>query len=124
MERNPVGWFEIPVNDMDRAIAFYEKIGFELSRNQLGPLDMAWFPMYENAPGSTGSLVKHESYVPSEQGVLIYFTTPSGNLDEDCKNVESAGGEVLQTKKSIGEHGFIALCKDTEGNRIAFHSRT
>ena len=39
---NVVDWFEIPVSDLERAIRFFEAVfGFKLSRNRLGPLDMA-----------------------------------------------------------------------------------
>ena len=53
MDKNAVGWFEIPVTDMDRAIKFYETV-FEisLSRNNMGPLDMAWFPWVEGGIGA------------------------------------------------------------------------
>jgi len=127
IKRNVVGWFEVPVNDMERAIAFYEKVfDFKLSRNQIGPLDMAWFPwLEEEGPGSGGSLVKHEDfYTPSSNGTLIYFTAHSGDLENELARVEAAGGKVLQEKTNIAEDiGFMALIMDTEGNRIALHSR-
>jgi predicted enzyme related to lactoylglutathione lyase len=45
MKNNLVGWFEIPVENMERAIAFYEKVlDLKMDRHQMGPLDMAWFP--------------------------------------------------------------------------------
>ncbi|MDV7397147.1 VOC family protein, partial [Arthrospira platensis SPKY1] len=44
-EHNVVSWFEIPVTDMSRAIAFYEAVmGYKLNRQQMGPVEMAWFP--------------------------------------------------------------------------------
>lgn len=65
MTQNAVGWFEIPVTDMPRAKAFYEKVlGIELSLNQMGPIEMAWFPMNHEASGATGSLCKGEGYEP------------------------------------------------------------
>ena len=46
--RNVIGWFEIPVSDMERAIRFYETVfEFKLIWNQIGPLDMAMFPWME-----------------------------------------------------------------------------
>ena len=43
---NPVNWFEIPVRDMARAAAFYEQVfGVTLVLNELGAIQMAWFPM-------------------------------------------------------------------------------
>lgn len=123
---NVIGWIEVPVSDMERAIKFYETVfDFKLSRNQMGPLDMAWFPWVENAIGSGGSLVRHPDYYkPSSEGTLIYFTAFSGDLDNELKRVEPAGGKVLQAKTFISEgYGYMAVILDTEGNRIALHSR-
>ena len=126
MQSNAVGWFEVPVNDMNRAIKFYETVlDIKLDRNQMGPLDMAWFPMTDESYGSTGSLVCHpEFYKPSTDGVVIYFTAHSGDLNNELSRVEEAGGQVLQPKTKISdEYGFMALLIDSEGNRIALHSR-
>jgi len=68
---NVVGWFEIPVSDMDRALKFYETIlGYTLQREKMGSLDMAWFPWKENEVGSSGSLV----YDPELQK-KVYWST-------------------------------------------------
>jgi hypothetical protein len=123
MQRNPVGWFEIPVNDMDRAVRFYETVfGFKLELHKMGPVDMAWFPMLQDKEGAAGTLAKGEGYKPSYEGTLVYFTAHSGDLSNELSKVESAGGKVLATKFPIGEHGFVGLAEDTEGNRIAIHS--
>lgn len=122
------GWVEIPVSDMDRAIAFYEEVfKIKIDKNVMGDLIMGWFPFADpEAPGSGGSLVKHpEFYHPSDsQGVLVYFSSITGDLQNELDRVESAGGTVLSGKKQISdEHGFMALFLDTEGNRVALHSR-
>jgi len=119
---NPVGWFEIPVQDLERARGFYEAVfNIELSPQQMGPLEMAWFPMVEGAPGATGSLVKAEGYTPSTDGVRIYFTAP--DIEETLERAVKNGGEVLMERTGIGDYGFIARLRDTEGNSIAIHSR-
>jgi len=118
---NPVNWFEIPVDDLDRAKKFYETVlGIELSLQEMGPLQMAWFPMTEGLPGATGSLVKGEGYSPSTAGSLVYFTVK--DLDETLGRVSAGGGKVLFPKTSIGEYGFIAHFEDSEGNRVALHA--
>ncbi len=123
MQNNPIGWFEIPVTDMPRAIAFYETVfGKKLDLHSMGEAEMAWFPMDGDSYGSTGTLIKSPAYKPSQDGVLIYFTTPSGDLTQDEKTIEQHGGKILVPKMSIGEHGFISIFLDTEGNRIALHS--
>jgi predicted enzyme related to lactoylglutathione lyase len=126
INHNVVGWVEIPVEDMDRAVEFYQAVfGFELTRKQMGPLDMAWFPWIPDSMGSPGSLVCHaKAYTPSPNGVLVYFTAFSGDLAVELSRVEAAGGKVLQPKSLITEEiGYMGIFLDSEGNRIALHSR-
>ena len=126
MGKNVVGWFEIPVTNMDRAINFYESVfNLQLSRNLIGPLEMAWFPEIENGIGSSGSLVfNKDHYKPSLEGILIYFTAMSGNLQNELGRVEKAGGKIIKPKTLISDEiGYMAVFADTEGNRIAIHSR-
>jgi len=125
LQRNVVGWFEIPVTDMDRAVKFYETVlNLKLERHNMGELDMAWFPSGD-LPGSPGTLVRHKDfYKPSSDGVLIYFTAQSGDLSNELSKVKPAGGKVLMEKKLITEDiGYMGLFVDCEGNRIAIHSR-
>jgi len=123
MDRNLVGWFEIPVNDMVRAVKFYNSI-FEITLTQMdaGGLEMSSFPFVEGAYGAGGALVKHtDFYTPSAQGVLVYFATD--DIPKVLKAVEEAGGKVLQEKKQITANTFMGLFLDSEGNRIALHCR-
>ena len=70
MDKNVVGWFEIPVLDIDRAQKFYEEVlGLKLERHTMGPLEMAWFPWIEDAVGSPGSLVQRKNYINLRQKV-------------------------------------------------------
>jgi hypothetical protein len=125
MEHNMVGWFEIPVLDMQRAKAFYEAV-FEVAVevHQMGELEMGWFPMADGKKGAAGSLVRQpDFYHPSATaGVVIYFTC--ADVAASLARVTKSGGTVLQPKKEIGEgYGYMGLFQDTEGNRIALHSR-
>jgi uncharacterized protein len=125
MARNMVGWFEVPVSDMERAMAFYETVfGVKLSRHTLGTFDMAWFPSLDAAPGAAGSLVRlAEHYKPSADGTLVYFSSQTGDLADELARVPAAGGKILSPKKQIApDVGYMATVLDTEGNRIALHS--
>ena len=118
-----VGWFEIPVNDMERAIAFYEAVfDTTLARNTIDMLDMAWFPS-DDGFGASGSLVHHaEFYEPSLIGTLIYFS--SDDVSVELNRIEAAGGTVIIPKTEIStDIGFMAVFKDPEGNRLALHSK-
>lgn len=77
--------------------------------------------MSEGAPGISGALAKGESYVPSTNGTLVYFST--NNIDDTLAKVKSNGGKTLYPKTSIGELGMVAEFEDSEGNRIALHSQ-
>jgi len=123
MNSNPVGWFEIPVADMPRAIQFYQAVfGFELSRGDLNGYDMAFFPMHSDAQGAGGMLITGEGYAPSRTGTIVYFSTL--DIEATLAKVEQSGGKTTVAKKSIGQHGFIGWFEDCEGNTVALHSRT
>ncbi|WP_273567232.1 VOC family protein [Maribacter halichondriae] len=118
-----VGWFEIPVSNMDRAKKFYESVfDIKIGIHNLGGFIMGWFPMDSEKSGATGSLVQHEMYKPSlTDGPLIYFSCK--DVANELSRVEPSGGTIMQAKTEIGGgHGYMALMKDTEGNRIALHS--
>jgi predicted enzyme related to lactoylglutathione lyase len=120
---NAVSWFEIPVTDLERARAFYEFVlGIELSVHELGPLRMAWFPMHPGASGASGSLVQAAPYEPSHKGSLVYLSVT--DIEAALERVQAKGGQVINPKRSIGQHGFVAHFEDCEGNRVALHSTT
>lgn len=123
MNRNPVGWFEIYVQDMARAKKFYEAVlGVELAKleSPITELEMLAFPMDMGAGGASGALARMEGCPFGGTGTLVYFSC------EDCavesSRVISAGGNIFKPKMAIGPYGFIALATDTEGNLIGFHS--
>jgi predicted enzyme related to lactoylglutathione lyase len=129
MKSNPIVHFEIYVTDMNRARAFYEamldtKLAPMPNPVPDVPMDMWFFPMDPengmNSYGAGGMLVKQEGFEPGQGGTLVYFGC------NDCA-VEAAraaehGGIIVQGKMALGEHGFCALVRDTEGNLVGLHS--
>lgn len=117
--KNMINWFEIPVKDLKRAMRFYSKVlDVEVEKMENGPAKMASFPYSKNS--ISGALVEDKKHV-SENGPLVYLNG-GDDLSVSLKRVKAAGGKVLQEKTSIGEYGFVATFKDTEGNRVALHS--
>jgi predicted enzyme related to lactoylglutathione lyase len=120
---NPVRWFEIYVQDMARARAFYQAVlGVEFQQLDSPGVEMYAFPMQMNAGGASGSLVKMQGVPSGGNSTLVYFGC------EDCGaeagRVAAAGGRLVKDKFSIGQYGFIALATDTEGNMFGLHSMT
>lgn len=118
---NPVGWFEIYVQDMDRARAFYESV-LELSLAKLDSpgMDMLAFPMNQASYGASGALVKMAGFASGGNSVLTYFSCTDCAVE--AGRVVAAGGRLQKPKTSIGQYGFIALAVDTEGNMFGLHS--
>ena len=121
---NPVGWFEIYVDDMDRAAQFYEAVLQTKLEPMSDPTDqnmqMKSFPGNTEGYGTPGVLVKMKDMKAGGGNVILYF------MCEDCaveeSRVEAAGGKICQSKTSIGEFGFCSIAADTEGNTIGLHS--
>ena len=121
MASNPVGWFEIYVQDMNRAKAFYESV-FKTQLQKLeGPgLDMWAFPMQPEANGAAGALIRMEGFPSGGNSTIVYFICADCSVE--AKRASTQGGKIFKDKFSIGQHGFIALVTDTEGNMIGLHS--
>jgi len=116
---NPVVYYEIPVNDIDRAIKFYTKVfKFDFDKETIDNNEMALFPFADENAGISGALAKGEIYKPTKDGVLIYFKTE--NMDETLELTTSNGGQILYPKTDNGI-GFVAEFEDTKGNRIALY---
>lgn len=124
---NCVNWFELYVQDMPRARAFYEAvlgIGLEALNVPESPdapgLEMWAFPGDMERYGANGALVRMPGAPSGPGGTLVYFGC------DDCATeagrVEAAGGRIQRPKMSIGEYGHIVLAVDTEGNLFGLHS--
>lgn len=119
--KNPVGWFEIYVQDMDRARAFYETVlGVQLAKIQGPDFELWGFPMQQDAYGASGALVKTEGVASGGNSTLVYFSCEDAATE--AGRAAGAGGKIMREKFSIGPYGFVALVFDTEGNLFGLHS--
>lgn len=126
LKQNLVCWFEIYVNNMERAKKFYGRVlSLELmdapEMEGMPDMQMAFFPWVDASPNAGGALVKMNDMPAGAGGTMIYFQCDDCSLEES--RVESAGGNVVQSKMSLGEHGFCSMCMDTEGNIFGLHSQ-
>ena len=120
MTANAIHWFEIPCNELPRAVRFYSRVlNVEMAHVEMPGCPMAMFPCGSGGVG--GALVQYEMNRPSEQGTIVYLAGGE-DLSVPLGKVEAAGGKVVMPKTSIGEHGFCAMFVDTEGNRVGLHS--
>lgn len=120
---NAIGWFDVYVDDMDRAMAFYETVfqqQLELIGDPTGETVMRRFPANMGAYGAAGALVKSPHARPGPGGTLIYFSVDDCAVEQ--ARVAEAGGKVLRPKFSIGQFGWVALCMDSEGNMFGLSS--
>lgn len=124
-KNNPVGWFELYVDDMSRARKFYSEVfGFEMQDAEIpsgmDEMQMVFFPFNHTAAGCPGALVKMEGVKPGTGGTMIYFSCENCAAEES--RVKKEGGKVIRSKFAIGDYGFCSLVTDTEGNMIGLHS--
>jgi len=118
---NPVGWFEIYVQDMARARRFYEGVfQFELRRLDSPELEMWAFPGAMEQWGASGALVRMAGVPSGGNSTLVYFSC--ADCAVEAARVAAFGGEVRRAKFAIGEYGFIALAADSEGTMFGLHS--
>ncbi|TWU19578.1 VOC family protein [Allorhodopirellula heiligendammensis] len=123
MQPNPVCWFEIYVDDLERATKFYETVldtKLEKLDSPVESLEMMAFPMSMESPGASGALCRMDGIKCGGGSTIVYFNTKDCGVE--ASRIEAAGGKVHMPKTPIGQYGFIALGVDTEGNVFGLHS--
>ncbi len=122
---NAIGWFDIYVDEMQRAATFYETV-FQLQLEDIGDPTgetvMKGFPANMKAYGASGALVKSPNSRPGVGGTMVYFSVNDCAVEE--ARVVAAKGTVVRPKFSIGAFGWVTLCLDTEGNMFGLNSMT
>ncbi|WP_417684623.1 VOC family protein [Roseibium sp.] len=112
-------WFELPVTDIDAAIAFYNEV-FQISLTKvedMGPNPMAMFPASEN--GVAGHI--YPGKPPARgTGPTVHLACPDG-LETTMERFARAGGEVVSDPIAIPA-GRFAYCLDPDGNSVGLFS--
>ena len=117
--RDRAVWFDIPVVDLDRAIAFYRAVlAIRVDKEEHDGLP---FAVLEHGDGNGGCLVPKADEVVGEKGPLLYLNV-DGRIRAALAKVRELGGSVIADVHAIGPHGCRAVILDSEGNRLALHS--
>ena len=127
-ETNIITWFEIPVNNTQRAKKFYETIlDIEMTSQFIAETNetLTFFPydpevIQATSGRVTGVLTESENSSPSANGTVVYINA-SPNLQSVLDKVQPAGGELISPVINI-KAGLIAFILDSEGNKIGLHS--
>ena len=112
--------FEIPADNLARAKKFYSTV-FGWKMNEMPEMDYVTVQTVEldengmpKEPGAiNGGMLKREDPVKSP-----VVTISVKSIDEAAKTIEKNGGKIIRPKMPVGDMGFAAYFKDTEGNAI------
>ena len=123
MSGNPSVYFEIYVQNIERAGKFYEAVFQRTLKKIESPvpgLEMLQFEGDQHSYGASGAIVKMEGMPSGGNSTLVYFGCKDCAVE--AERVVKNGGSIFKPKTPIGQYGFIVLARDTEGNMIGLHS--
>jgi len=109
--------FEIHAENPERAISFYKGVlGWNFQKWD-GPLDY-WVITTgpQEQPGINGGLVRRRGPINGDAVIAYVCTVDVPNVDEYTEKATKAGGQLALPKMAIPGIGWLAYCKDTEGN--------
>ena len=127
MSRLYPSWIEIPVHDLERALAFYRLV-FELDETPLyddaPPARIAVLLPSEKSMQSPGvSLVQSPAHIPSPHGALINFHVGShAALEKAVSRALENRGSIAEPLVDMGDGVHYLVLRDPEGNSIALSS--
>jgi uncharacterized protein len=112
--------FEIPYDDGERARRFYKE-AFDWQLQEMPGMDYTLVvsgPTGDRGPTEPGyinggMLAREES---AATGPVVVMDVPS--IDAALAVIERLGGSTVVPKQPVGEMGFTAYVKDTEGNVV------
>jgi len=123
-QENTINWFEISVNDINRAKSFYESVfSIKMETSNMMGMEMAFFPAEMGSGKANGCLCQSKMHKPSADGVKLYLNA-NPDLSTALSKVTEYGGIVVMPKTKISDDiGYMAFFIDTEGNSIGLHSQ-
>ena len=118
--------FEVPAMDMKRAREFYADV-FGWRINELPEMD---YTLVGTTPSDQNGMPKEPGAINGGMGKKAgplqcpVITMQVDSIDDALKAVQAHGGKVEQKKLPVGDMGWSAYFKDTEGNVMGLFQRT
>ena len=109
--------FEIHADDPERAVKFYRDLfGWEFTKWD-GPMPY-WLIKTgpDNTPGINGGLLPRQHAIDGQAVIAYVCTVDTANLDDHLAKAQAGGGKIALPKMPIPGIGWLAYCKDPEGN--------
>jgi predicted enzyme related to lactoylglutathione lyase len=109
--------FEIHADDPKRAVAFYEDV-FDWEIQGWGESQDYWLVMTgpDDEPGINGGILQRQAGTSGDAVTAYVCTVDVPSVDEYVARATEAGGSVAVPKMPVSGVGWLAYCKDTEGN--------
>ena len=118
--KNPVIWFEIYVQDINRAVSFYEAVlEIKLDHFKDESMEMWTFPVDYTGHGATGAIIQMEGVKSGYGGTRIYFDV--SDCEANANRARENGGTVVLEKSPAGESGSYAVVADPDGNEFGLY---
>lgn len=119
---NSVVHFEVPFDDKARAMKFYKET-FEWQLQDMG-VDMGNYVLATTIETGKDGPIKPGGINGgmAERGMQITapsFAVDVSSVDDALKKIKAGGGSAVTEKMPVGDMGFIAYFKDTEGNLLS-----
>ena len=119
--------FEIPADNPTRASKFYkDAFGWNIQKWEgpmaywmLGTAESDENGMPKNPGAINGGMAKREAPLKS-----IVVTVMVDDIEKALQRVEKAGGKAVSKKQAVGDMGFSAYFKDSEGNVVGLFQAT
>jgi predicted enzyme related to lactoylglutathione lyase len=119
--------FEIPADDPKRASKFYsDAFGWNIQVWEgdqpywmLGTAESDEMGMPKKPGAINGGMGKREGPLKS-----IVVTISVGDIEKALQKVEKAGGKTVSKRQAVGDMGFAAYFKDSEGNVVGLFQPT
>jgi predicted enzyme related to lactoylglutathione lyase len=109
--------FEIHADDPDRAAKFYQTVlGWQFQKWD-GPADY-WLVTTgpKDRPGIDGGLLRRQPGQGGNAVIAYVCTVDVPSVDAYVDKATAAGGTVAMPKMPVPGVGWLAYCKDSEGN--------